>query len=110
MTGYGLLIEYGFCTGCHSCEVACKVDKGLPTGKFGIQLAQIGPWKIDEDRWQFDYVPVLTDICDLCEERTAVGKLPTCVQHCQSLIIEHGKIEDLAAKAAGMKRAVLFTR
>ena len=23
---YGLLIDYTWCTGCHSCEIACKVE------------------------------------------------------------------------------------
>ena len=29
MSQHGLLIDYEFCTGCHACEVACKVEKGL---------------------------------------------------------------------------------
>lgn len=26
---YGLLIDYDYCTGCHSCETACKMELGL---------------------------------------------------------------------------------
>ncbi|MCL1846337.1 MAG: 4Fe-4S binding protein [Coriobacteriia bacterium] len=110
MSGYGLLIDYEFCTGCHSCEVACKTEKNLPEGQFGIQLAQIGPWRIDETRWQYDYVPVPTDICDLCQDRVAAGKMPKCVHHCQSLIMEYGPVEELAVKAAGKSKTVLFSR
>ena len=39
----GLLIDYNFCTGCHSCEAACKVEHGFQTGEWGIKLTQIGP-------------------------------------------------------------------
>ena len=44
-----LLIDYEFCTGCHACEMACKVEKGLGEGEWGIKLAEIGPWKLDGD-------------------------------------------------------------
>ena len=56
MTQHGLLIDYEFCTGCHACEMACKVEKGLGEGEWGIKLAQIGPWKLDGDAWEWDYV------------------------------------------------------
>ena len=29
-TKYGLLIDYEFCTNCHTCEVACKKTHDLP--------------------------------------------------------------------------------
>ena len=29
MTTYGLLISYEWCSGCQSCEVACKEEHGL---------------------------------------------------------------------------------
>ena len=36
---YGLLIDYTWCTGCHSCEMACKVEHGWQAGEAnGIQL------------------------------------------------------------------------
>ncbi|HCF70666.1 MAG TPA: oxidoreductase, partial [Syntrophomonas sp.] len=40
MSRNGLLIDYEYCTGCHSCEVACKKELELPKGKFGIKLAK----------------------------------------------------------------------
>ena len=30
---YGLLIDYQWCTGCHSCEMACKVEHGWQAGE-----------------------------------------------------------------------------
>jgi Fe-S-cluster-containing dehydrogenase component len=76
---YGILVDYEYCTGCHSCEVACKKELNLPVGKYGIQLGEIGPWKIDDDHWEWTYMPILTKMCNLCEDRVAVGKLPSCV-------------------------------
>ena len=29
MAQHGLLIDYEFCTGCHACVMACKVEMGL---------------------------------------------------------------------------------
>ena len=39
-----ILINYEYCTGCHSCEVACKKELGLPKGEFGIKLTETGPY------------------------------------------------------------------
>ena len=39
-------------------------------------------------------------MCDLCAGRVAKGKKPTCVKHCQSLCMEYGPVDELAAKMA----------
>jgi len=44
MARNGLLIDYEYCTGCHTCEVACKQELDLPVGKWGIKLLEDGPW------------------------------------------------------------------
>ena len=41
---YGLLIDYEYCTGCQSCEVACKEEHGYPVGTWGIRVFDDGPW------------------------------------------------------------------
>ncbi len=110
MTRNGLLIDYQYCTGCHSCEVACKMEKELPHGKHGIQLAHNGPWKITDEKWENTFVPIPTDICDLCADRVAADKRPTCVQHCQASVIEYGTVEQLTAiMNKRTTRQVLFT-
>lgn len=108
MTQHGLLIDYEYCTGCHACEVACKVEKGLEEGEFGIKLSQIGPWKLCDDTWEWDFVPMPTQACDLCQDRLNAGKVPTCVHHCQSLVMDFGPVEELAKRMA-KPRVVLFT-
>ncbi len=110
MSRNGLLINYEYCTGCHSCEVACKMELKLPLGKHGIQLAKNGPFKLSDagDKWELTYVPVPTQLCDLCGDRVAMGKKPSCVHHCQSACIEFGPVEELAKKMTDA-RMVLFT-
>lgn len=106
---YGLLINYEFCTGCGTCEMACSVEHDIPIGRYGIQMATIGPWQIDKKNWQLDTVPIPTDECDLCAKRVEKGKKPTCAKHCQSLCMEYGPVDELAAKLAGATtKHVLF--
>ena len=108
MAQNGLLINYQFCTGCHSCEVACQMEHKFPVNQWGIKLAEIGPWQISEDKWEYEFVPIPTDQCDLCADLVAKGKKPTCVQHCQSLVMEYGLISELAKKMEGKPKMVLF--
>jgi len=106
---YGILIDYTFCTGCHSCEVACKKELNLPEGQYGIKLTEIGPYQIDEDRWEWVYMPVITKQCNMCEERVATGKLPSCVHHCQAWCMYYGPVEELVNKMTGKTRMALLT-
>ncbi|MDR2109587.1 MAG: 4Fe-4S binding protein [Coriobacteriales bacterium] len=107
-TKYGLLIDYEWCTGCHSCETACKVELDLKTGDFGIKLFAEGPKLYPNGKYEYLYLPVPTSLCNLCEERVAAGKLPTCVHHCQSACMSYGPVEELAKKAAGKPKTALF--
>ena len=112
-----ILINYDYCTGCHSCEVACKKELGLPKGEFGIKLTETGPYQYSEKKgqapknvWEWTWLPVITKACDLCAERTEKGKMPMCVQHCQAWCMYYGEVEDLAKKMDGSSRCALFTR
>ena len=102
-----LLIDYKYCTGCHTCEVACQKLKGLEPGTFGIKLTQIGPDEIAPRKWQYEFVPVPTDRCDRCEERLASGKQALCVQSCQAGCMSIGPVEEMA-KLITDKKFVLF--
>lgn len=108
MSRLGLLIDYEFCTGCHTCEMACKVEKGLPEGLWGIKVQRIGPQEIEPDVWDWRFVPVPTALCDMCQERLEEGKMPTCVHHCQSLCMEYGPVEELSKKLDDKGLQVIF--
>lgn len=106
---FGLLIDYEFCTGCHTCEVACKKEQNLPAGQFGIKVVEDGPRKLNSGKYEWRYIPVPTELCNLCEDRVAAGKLPTCVHHCQASVMTYGPVEELAEKAGSKAKMVLFT-
>lgn len=99
MPRYGIMIDNEYCTGCHSCEIACRNERGLPLGQWGVKLLELGPWKrLDGKHWEHRYVPVLTSDCDLCAGRTGRGERPSCVLHCLASVMEYGTLEELARK------------
>lgn len=105
----GLLIDYEYCYGCHVCEMSCKTEHGFKKGQWGIELHTMGPREVAPDNWEYTFVPIPTALCDLCAERTAEGKLPTCVHHCNAKVIEYGPVEELSARVASKPKMVLFT-
>lgn len=109
MATNGLLIDYEYCIGCHACEVACKKEHGFEKGQFGIQVFQMGPREIAEDEWEFMYVPVRTKRCDLCADRVAEGRFPTCVHHCMTKAIKFGSIDDMAEELKKKPMQVLYS-
>lgn len=92
-----MLINYGYCTGCHSCEVSCRKEKGLSLEEWGIKVQQIGPEKLG-GRWEFDYVPVPSRLCDLCIGRREDGKKALCELHCLANVIEVLPAEEAAKR------------
>ena len=109
---YGLFIDYEYCSGCNACLTACKMEHNMPESDFGIRIFQDGPVQYSDGSWHYDYLPMPTDLCDLCADRVADGKLPTCVHHCQNAVMVYGKVEDLAAraKAAQKDKIVIYVR
>ena len=105
---YGLLIHYEYCTGCHTCEIACKKQLDLPEGQWGIKLMSDGPRKNTEGKWEYTFLPLPTNLCDLCAERTQEGRLPTCVHHCQAGIMYYDTLENLAKLQETMPRSVVY--
>lgn len=107
-TAYGLLIDYEYCTGCQSCEVACKEEHGYPVGQWGIRVMDDGPWEISENEVNWNKLPFPTDLCDLCKDRTALGKEPSCVHHCLANVMYYGPLGELVGRLAEKPKQVLF--
>ena len=105
----GLIIQYDFCTGCHACEVACKKERDLGKGEYGIKVMEYGPAKKPDGRRDYFFIPVPTDLCDMCADRVSVGKLPACVHNCQAKVMEFGDVEELAKKMTYIEKCVLFS-
>lgn len=113
MTQYGLLIDYEYCTGCQSCEVACKEEHNFPVGKWGIRVLDEGPWQKDDSsdqgaNFNWNKIPVPTDLCDLCAERLADNREPVCVHNCLGACMKFGTIEEMTAELTKKPKQVLW--
>ncbi len=110
MTNYALLIDYKYCTGCHSCEVACRNEKQIESqDEWGIKLTELGPERLGGE-WYWDYVPVPSSLCDLCADRLEAGKKPACAHHCLAKCMEAVPLEEAGARMAelGGKGVAVF--
>ena len=111
---YGLLIDIEFCSGCQSCEVACKEEHDFKEGKWGIRVMADGPWQKDDSDdegncFNWNYIPVVTDLCDKCADRLAVGRDPMCVHHCLADCMTFGPLDELAKELPKKPKQILWT-
>jgi Fe-S-cluster-containing dehydrogenase component len=105
---YGLLIDYDYCTGCHTCEVACAQEFGHPPGIRGIRVLEVEQ-KLPNDGAYLSYIPFPTETCVLRPHLTREGCEPACVKHCMSGCMKYGRIEELAGELREKPRMVLWT-
>ncbi len=107
MPRYGLLIDYDYCTGCHTCEVACQQEHNFPAGKTGIIVTE--HVYQSHDRVRVDHQPFVTALCDLCAKRVRAGEPPACVKHCQSQCMQYGSVAALARAMEERPKQMLVT-
>lgn len=106
MSKKGLLIDYKYCTGCLTCEVACKQENQLPVGNWGVKVSKI----IQDlgERVSIYYTPVFTELCNLCKKRVADGtEIPSCVKHCQANCMKYGPVSELVKEMETDKELML---
>jgi Fe-S-cluster-containing dehydrogenase component len=104
---YGLLIDYEYCTGCHTCEVACAQEHHWSAGMAGIKVIEVVQ-KLPNDKAYLTYLPFPTELCILCAGRTKKGLEPACVQHCMAACMKYARIEELAKEVGQKARMVLW--
>lgn len=100
MTRNAMAIAYDSCTGCHCCEVSCKMENGIPLGQWGIKVTEYGPWEYGDGRWNHDCIPAPTQQCNQCVQRLEKGKKPACVHNCYSACMKFGPLEDVLRQIA----------
>ena len=61
-----------------------------------------------KDHMNWNKIPVPTDLCDLCVNRTAKGREPICVHHCLADVMKYGPVEELAKLMCDKTKQVLF--
>lgn len=110
MAKKGLLINYGWCSGCQSCEIACRNEHGWDLEQNGIKVLELGPFPVDKDAIpsgiDWSYIAMPTSLCDLCQERAERGEIPTCQLHCLAGVIECGDVDELTKKASEIGKHV----
>lgn len=106
MKKFGMLIDVYYCTGCHTCEVACAQENHLDAGQFGIKVTE--HLLEQRKRLMIDYVPYITDLCNFCVARVAEGKKPSCVKHCLAQCMSFGPIDEVVEEAKNGKKPILY--
>ncbi len=104
-----LLIDYEYCLGCSECETACMSVHDEGPEAIGIKVVKLGPWKTRGGSWQYDFVPIPTDWCDLCAARVVEGSRPACVRRCQYGVISFGTVDELVGMFKMKSKMMLFT-
>jgi len=103
-----LMIDYEYCSGCHSCEVACKQEHNYPVGKGGIRMNEIIT-ELPDGKLRIDYLPFPTAYCDLCANRVSKGEQPACVKHCQAQVMYYGTVTELSRIMDEKSHCVMYT-
>jgi molybdopterin-containing oxidoreductase family iron-sulfur binding subunit len=97
-----ILVNLSRCTGCWTCSLACKVAYGLAEDEWWQHVRTIGGGGIDEpagtwpDLWM-KWMPVYTQDCTLCGERTEEGLEPYCVHNCPTKALTFGDLDDASS-------------
>lgn len=105
---YGLLIDYEYCTGCHTCQVACCQEYGWEAGMSGMRVIEVVQ-KLPKGKAYLCFIPFPTELCVLCAARTRKGLKPACVQHCMANVITWGPLDELAKRLGEKSRMVLWS-
>lgn len=104
-----MIVDYEYCLGCSDCELACMAERDVGPEKMGIKVVRLGPWRADDGAWQYDFMPIPTDWCNLCLDRTQKGGQAACVRHCSYNVISCGEVDDLIASVKMKPKMTLFT-
>ena len=68
-----LAVDASRCVGCNSCQVACKMEHGLPAGPRTVRVMQLGPFGRG-DGLTMSFLPTT---CFHCDKPSCVAACPT---------------------------------
>ncbi len=110
MSEYGMLIDYEYCTGCRTCEVACKQEYNRPAGKLGGVEVQEYIHTLQSGRLYITNIPHFTKACVFCAGRVKQGLEPARAKHCMAQVLTFGRIDDLKEQIPLKRKALLWTK
>lgn len=106
MTQPTILVNLNLCTGCWTCSLACKAGYNLPEDEWWQYIRTVGSGSgVDEPAgtWpnlKMKWVPVYSQDCLLCGERTEQGLEPFCTYNCPTNALVYGDLDDPTSEVA----------
>jgi Fe-S-cluster-containing dehydrogenase component len=73
MSRYCIVVDLDHCLNCKTCEIACKIENGLPLGERWNRVLTCGPYGTFPDLSLY-YLPVM---CQQCQDAPCVSVCPT---------------------------------
>ena len=107
---YGMLIDYEYCTGCKTCEIACRQEYKRPAEKLAGVEVQEFIHTLANGRLYITNMPFFTKACIFCAGRVKKGLEPACAQHCMARVLKFGKIDELQEQLPEKRKAIIWTK
>lgn len=104
-----MMIDYEFCSGCCECELACIISHGGDPDAVGIRVMKLGPWRRPDGFIQLDFLPVVSDWCDLCKGQQSESFTTECARRCPNNCINCGTIEELTHYSELKPKTILYS-
>ena len=105
-----LLIDYEYCIGCCQCEIACITAHDADVNSLGIKVSKLGSWKGPDGKLQYDFIPIPTDWCDMCEGLVENDGRVACQKACTYTVIKNGSLVQLESLANIKGKQMIFMR
>lgn len=78
--------------------------------RMGVKVQKLGPWRSPKGGWQYDFMPIPTDWCDLCEGLHPKGSMPACAMKCTYSVIKFGTLERMSEFASIKGKQIIVVR
>jgi len=105
-TTVGMLVDLDFCTGCFSCQTACREVDHYSYDETWMQVVRRGPVLVDGKLRLYHLLAPSLDKCANCLEEDAA---PLCAKVCMASALFVAPLEELIPML-GTKNAMLISQ